>query len=141
MFNKNKTALLIIIVFFFISSITIAGSIDDCEEYSKLGIPGQRGELLFRKGYLLAHSSEYKTPILVIKHLTAEKAQGSIPRYSKFMPDPDLNQGERAELEDYKKSGYDRGHMAPAADMKLDQEAMIECLEVVFVLRTGSRDS
>jgi len=127
MFNKNKTALFIIIIFFFISNITFAGSIDGCKEYSKLGIPGQQGELLCRKGYLLAHSSEHKTPIWVIEHLTAEKAQGSIPRYDKFLPDPDLKEEERAELADYKNSGYDRGHMAPAADMKWDQQAMIEC--------------
>ena len=127
MFNKSKSALFIIIVFFFISNVTFAGSIDGCKEYSKLGIPGQQGELLCRKGYLLAHSSERKTPIWVIEHLTAEKAQGSVERYNKFLPDPDLKEEERAELSDYKNSGYDRGHMAPAADMKRDQQAMVEC--------------
>ena len=127
MFSKNKAALFIIIVSIFSLNIAFAGSIDGCKEYSKLGIPGQQGELLCRKGYLLAHSSEYKTPIWVIEHLTAEKAKGSIPRYDKFLPDPDLEEGERAELTDYKNSGYDKGHMAPAADMRWDQQAMIEC--------------
>ena len=127
MFSKNKAALFIIIVSFFTLNIAFANSIDGCYEYSKLGIPGQQGELLCRKGYLLAHSSEHKTSIWVIENLTAEKANGSIPRYDKFLPDPDLKEGERAELADYKNSGYDRGHMAPAADMKWDQQAMIEC--------------
>jgi len=127
MFSKNKAALFIIIVSFFSLNIAFAGSIDGCKEYSKLGIPGQQGELLCRKGYLLAHSAEHKTPIWVIEHLTAEKAKGSIPRYDKFTPDPDLEEGERAELADYKNSGYDKGHMAPAADMRWDQQAMIEC--------------
>jgi endonuclease G len=127
MFSKNKAALFIILVSFFSLNIAFAGSIDGCKEYSKLGIPGQQGELLCRKGYLLAHSAEHKTPIWVIEHLTAEKAKGSIPRPDKFTPDPDLEEGERAELADYKNSGYDKGHMAPAADMRWDQQAMIEC--------------
>lgn len=124
---KKKTILFAVIAFIFSFNIAFADPITDCQEYSKLGIPGNQGELLCRKGYLLAHSPEHKTPIWVIEHLTAEKAQGSIPRYNKFRPDPDLKEGERAELSDYKKSGYDRGHMAPAANMRWDQQAMIEC--------------
>jgi endonuclease G len=108
-------------------NIAFAGSIAGCEEYAKLGMPGKNGELLCRKGYLLAHDSKNKTPIWVIEHLTAEKVKGTIPRYNKFMPDPDLEEGERAELSDYTKSGYDKGHMAPAADMRWDQQAMEEC--------------
>ncbi len=124
---NRKTALFAIIAFILSLNIALAGPIDDCEEYAKLGIPGKNGELLCRKGFLLAHSSEYKTPIWVIEHLTAEKAKGNIPRYNKFQPDPDLEEGKRAELSDYKKSGYDRGHMAPSADMRWDQQAMVEC--------------
>jgi endonuclease G len=127
MFSKKKTILFVVIAFVFSLNIAFAGSIDGCKEYSKFGIPGQQGELLCRKGYLLAYSSEHKTPIWVIEHLTAEKAKGTIPRYDKFIPDPDLEEGERAELADYKNSGYDKGHMAPAADMRWDQQAMIEC--------------
>ena len=74
----------------------------------------------------MAHSFENKTPIWVIEHLTAAKANGSIARYNKFLPDPDLNEGARAELEDYKKSGYDRGHMAPAGNNTQNDVIMSE---------------
>ena len=127
MHNKTLKPLFIIIAFFLSVAVVCAGSIDGCKEYSKLGLPGKQGELLCRKGFLLSHDSTNKTPIWVIEHLTVEKAQGSLPRYNKFQPDPDLKEGERAELADYRSSGYDRGHMAPAADMKWDQQAMVEC--------------
>ena len=124
---KNRTILYAIIIFIFSLNVAFAGSIAGCEEYAKLGIPGKNGELLCRKGYLLAHDSANKTPIWVIEHLTAEKAKGTLPRYNKFQADPDLEEGERAELSDYKGSGYDKGHMAPSADMRWDQQAMEEC--------------
>jgi endonuclease G len=124
---KNRTILYAIIIFIFSLNVAFAGSIAGCEEYAKFGIPGKNGELLCRKGYLLAHDSTNKTPIWVIEHLTAEKAKGTLPRYNKFQADPDLEEGERAELSDYKGSGYDKGHMAPSADMRWDQQAMEEC--------------
>lgn len=125
--NKRSTILLTLIAFVFHISVAIAGPIEDCKEYSILGIPGQQGELMCRKGFLMAHSPVHKTPLWVIEHLTAEKAEGKLPRYNKFKADPDLKTENRAELSDYNNSGYDRGHMAPAADMKWDQTAMTEC--------------
>jgi endonuclease G len=126
MFSKIKVALFLIIVFF-ILNVAFAGSISGCEEYANLGIPGKKGDLLCRKGFLLSHDSENKAPIWVIEHLTAKKTQGTISRYKKFQADPDLEEGDRAELSDYKCSGYDKGHMAPAADMRWDKQAMKEC--------------
>lgn len=127
MLNGKTSILLVIFVLVFNTSIVCADSIQGCKEYSTLGLPSKQGELLCRKGYLLAHSPEYKTPLWVIEHLTADKASGTLPRYNKFEPDPDLAEGERAEINDYKGSGYDRGHMAPSADMRWDQQAMEEC--------------
>lgn len=106
--------------------VAFAGPIEDCKEYSKLGVPDNSGKILCRKGYLLAHDSVRKTPVWVIEYLTAEKVSGSLSRKDAFKADPYLPKGQRAELSDYKNSGYDKGHMAPSADMTWDEEAMAE---------------
>jgi endonuclease G len=128
MFKKSRVVFFAVICLIASTSYLYAGPLEDCAEYAKLGVPGQQGERLCRKGYLLSHSSENKTPYWVIEHLTAEKANANaVQRYNKFQPDPDIEKGRHAELSDYKGSGYDRGHMAPSADMKWDEQAMIEC--------------
>lgn len=108
------------------SSITYAESLAHCSEYTRLGIPGTEGQQLCRKGYALSYDSEHKTPFWVAEHLTEEKVSAIMPRSNDFRADPDLDVGDRAELSDYSKSGYDRGHMAPAADMRWDAQAMSE---------------
>ncbi|HBA88253.1 MAG TPA: DNA/RNA non-specific endonuclease [Geobacter sp.] len=106
--------------------VVFAGPLEDCKEKAEYGVPGASGEIFCRKGYLLAHDPVRKTPIWVIEHLTVDKVTGSLPRKDKFRADPELPKGSRAELSDYKKSGYDQGHMAPSADMAWDEQAMAE---------------
>nr|WP_320119464.1 DNA/RNA non-specific endonuclease [uncultured Marinifilum sp.] len=51
--------------------------------------------------------------------------QGSAVRKNKFKEDPAVKTGS-AKLIDYKGSGYDRGHLCPAAAMKNSNLAMSE---------------
>ena len=99
---------------------------DECAEYAELGLPSNDGTLLCRTGYLLAHDEEFKTPVWAIERLTREKAQAKLERTDSFKADPDLKKGQRAELADYVGSGYDRGHVAPAADFGWSAIAMDE---------------
>lgn len=86
---------------------------------------GTGGQILKRKGYTLSYNADYKTPQWVAWELTKKETKGKEGRTDKFLPDPDVR-GAKAYTGDYTKSGYDRGHMAPAADMKWSKQAMKE---------------
>lgn len=90
------------------------------------GYPGGRGIVLAKRFYVILFDTTTLVPEWVTYHLTKENLQGSANRKNNFRPDPSLPVGKRSELEDYKKSGFDRGHMAPAADFKRSEEAMSE---------------
>lgn len=124
-----RQVLLSLSIFLVLISPTLVGPLEDCAEYAQLGVPGHDGDLLRRPGHLLAHDPVRKTPIWVIERLTTEKATSTVvPREEgSFRINPDLVKRRRAGLSDYRNSGYDRGHMAPAADMRWDKQAMIEC--------------
>jgi endonuclease G, mitochondrial len=65
------------------------------------------------------HSGLTRTPLWSAEHLRAdriESAQG-LSRENSFHAEPQLALAERAELSDYARSGYDRGHMSPNGDM------------------------
>lgn len=66
------------------------------------------------------HSGITKTPLWSAEYLTKEKIAAPLKRKDKFHPESRLSPSERSELSDYAKSGYDRGHMTPSADMGTD---------------------
>lgn len=82
-------------------------------------------QILSYKGFTVSYNNNTRLPNWVAYELTATEVAGDLPRKDKFRPDPAAN-GPQANKEDYRNSGWDRGHMAPAADMKWDAEAMGE---------------
>jgi endonuclease G len=73
--------------------------------------------------YALVHSGLSKTPVWSAEHLTPDRirAAGDLPRRNPFHSEKSLPADERAELSDYKGSGFDRGHMSPNGDMSTEE--------------------
>ena len=91
--------------------------------------PAARGGTLrpvCRAGYALVHASATRTALWVAERLEAAEVGGAEPRTNEFAPDPALPESERASPADYRRSGYDRGHLAPAADFSTSAEQMRE---------------
>lgn len=82
---------------------------------------------LVHKNYTSLFSKSKKYPVLVEWWLTKSKVSCSnpVPRTDKFLPDPLLK--EYTNLQDsYTKSGFDRGHMSPAADNQCSGKDVLE---------------
>lgn len=113
----------IIVIIFLLFSTTLFAKFEGHVPY---GFPGTDGQLVYREGYTLLHDNYKKVSLWVSYHLTSKDLQGTQKRTDDFKPDPNLPKGKKAELSDYKGSGYDRGHMAPAGDMKRSKKVMSE---------------
>ncbi len=86
------------------------------------GIPSQEVDYT---GFHVSFNGRHHVPNYVCWELTREEARGKVERAKKFEVDPAVKGS--ATLADYRHSGYDRGHMAPAGDMKWDPQAMRDC--------------
>jgi endonuclease G len=84
------------------------------------------GEMWFaHTNYQGSYVESWELSRWIAYRLTAEMINGLGVRDDDFRPDPAIPTGS-AESGDYTGSGYDRGHLAPAADMTITQEVMDE---------------
>lgn len=67
--------------------------------------------------FAVMHSGISRTPLWSAEHLTRAGLSTKSERTNDFHSEDKLSSDERSELNDYARSGYDRGHMAPSADM------------------------
>lgn len=92
---------------------------DTCIEYCQ--------QLIDKHAYILSYNNETRCPNYVAWKLTKERLTPNVERTDFFVEDEDVDLDYRVKHSDYSNSGYDRGHMCPAADNRFDMTAMEEC--------------
>lgn len=87
-------------------------------------------QILRRTGYVVSYNVDLRIPNWVAWHLTAEHVKGAVSRpggnawhEDNEVPCP------KATSDDYRNSGWSRGHMCPAGDCKWDEQAMYESFQ------------
>ena len=94
-------------------------------EHLEMPRPGARDQIIKHTGYFLSFNSPCRIANWVAYELTAEETVAVVKRNDRFIPDPLLSSGTVSNA-DYKGSGYDRGHLAPSADMCYSYQTMAE---------------
>lgn len=81
------------------------------------------GPLIFisRAGYSLGYSGFLKSALWVCETIDPAELVGEAGRRDRFQEDPLMPESLRSRLEDYRGSGYDRGHLAAAGNFKSEQ--------------------
>ena len=82
-------------------------------------------DIVRHEGYTAAYNHTTLCPDWVAWELTADETGGQLDGQYSFSRDPDV-QFPKASREDYSNSGWDKGHMAPRADMKWSLKALEE---------------
>jgi endonuclease G len=83
-------------------------------------------EVIRHRYYILCYQEADEQASWTAYVLEGKKLQqGNLRRTQDFREDPKVRTGS-AELSDYRRSGYDRGHLVPAGDFKWDSVAMSE---------------
>lgn len=80
--------------------------------------------IVAHSGHTLSYNPVWLLPNWVAYELKAEELEGDAERLGRFSPDPALEKYPRAEHWHFTNSGWVRGHMIPAGDVKYSQEAM-----------------
>ncbi len=140
--NKAAIVILAFIVFLPVADMAFAEGSDfaQCRQHFPNGKPpviqrqqDMKPRALCFEAFAILHSGTSRTPIYFAERLNRAILEKDIERGDRFYEEARLPRSERATLDDYKGSGFDRGHMAPAADMGTD-EAMAQSFSLANIV-------
>ncbi len=103
--------------------------IAQCADDLPYGIPvsdRKNTTLKCTDGYALLHDNDAKIAQWAGWTVTPDESLGCIPRDDGFVADASIPKGQRSEPDDYAKSGYDKGHIVPNADLSWSKQTMYE---------------
>lgn len=103
---------------------TTITNVNTIESIDLLELPDDKN-LIEYKAFHLSYNEEYEQANWVAYSLTCIETKGSVKRTNRFREDSRIVTNS-AEDDDYRNSGYDRGHLMPAADCSWDLEVMNE---------------
>ncbi|GEQ67541.1 hypothetical protein JCM33374_g1206 [Metschnikowia sp. JCM 33374] len=99
------------------------------DAFYKYGFPGPVHDLAKHSEFITCYDRAKRNPYWVLEHITKDsikRSDGVDRKKSVFQEDESVPVKFRARLRDFFRSGYDRGHQAPAANAKFSQVAMDE---------------
>jgi len=103
------------------ASLNTLAAFDDCKDLfpaQQIPTTPQAGRDLCFDSFAIYYSPQDKKPIYTVEKINKEQLSAPHPRRSnQFYEEARLPFVERSLLADYRGSGYDRGHNAPAGDM------------------------
>jgi endonuclease G, mitochondrial len=92
----------------------------------KHGMP-KADRLCMYSNFVVSFDTRLRNPKWVVEHITSnDGSRRGNRKNSAFCEDDGLDERFRSRLSDYRGSGFDRGHMAPAANHKHSQDTMDE---------------
>lgn len=94
------------------------------------------------EAYAVMHSGVSRTPLWSAERLDRVRIAEAraMKRRDAFHPEPRLAPGQRAELRDYSRSGFDRGHLSPSGDMP-DETSQRESFSLANIIPQNANNN
>lgn len=100
----------------------------------QIALPLSKGEVMIleRSGFMVGFDTNTRQALWVAYMMTSSKLVSTVKRTNHFFSDVDVKEWVARDT-DYEKSGFDRGHLAPATDMAYSEETMCESFGYVNI--------
>lgn len=125
-----KSIIATVVVIFTMMGSAFADINRECPQFTAYGAPvanfAPTTQQLCKQNYAVIHSCSVKNPVVVMEHVTPAAVNGTAKRQNDFREDPAVKPECRSTMKDYAGSGYDRGHLVPAANNTQNAAIMSE---------------